>query len=139
VAAVGWYNGLMTCGSCCVAVTWAAQMKFLVNAFRAASWRFHCSCAAVLRGCGLLAANCRRSLGAGYDVFIETVGRTLRLQMLGTTRFIFDAFYFRSCSRHECNHFSTARGWRSTILTHRLQFVSINIFRSRCLINEFSG
>jgi hypothetical protein len=45
VAAAGWYNGLMTCGSCCVAATWAAQMKFLVNAFRAASWRFH-SCAA---------------------------------------------------------------------------------------------
>jgi hypothetical protein len=57
VAAVGWYNGLLTCGSCCVAVTWAAQMKFLVNAFRAASWRFHCSCAAVLRGCGLLAGS----------------------------------------------------------------------------------
>jgi hypothetical protein len=52
---------------------------------------------------------------AGYDAFIETVGRTLRLQKLGTTGFIFDAFYFRSCSRHECNHFLTARFF---ILTH---------------------
>ncbi len=31
---------------------------------------------------------------AGYDAIIETVGRTLRLQMLGTTGFIFVAFYF---------------------------------------------
>jgi hypothetical protein len=54
----------------------------------------------------------------GYDAFIETVGRTLRLQKLGTTGFIFDAFFFRSCSRHECNHFLTARWWRSTILRH---------------------
>jgi hypothetical protein len=35
---------------------------------------------------------------AGYDAFIATVGRTLRLQMQGTTGFIFVAFYFRSCS-----------------------------------------
>ena len=33
---------------------------------------------------------------AGYDAFIATVGRTLRLQMLGTTGFIFVTFLLRS-------------------------------------------
>ena len=33
---------------------------------------------------------------AGYDAFIATVGRTLRLQMLGTTAFIFVTFLLRS-------------------------------------------
>ncbi len=33
---------------------------------------------------------------AGYDAFIATVGRMLRLQMLGTTGFIFMTFLLRS-------------------------------------------
>ena len=33
---------------------------------------------------------------AGYDAFIATVGRVLRLQMLGTTGFIFVTFLLRS-------------------------------------------
>jgi hypothetical protein len=33
---------------------------------------------------------------AGYDAFMSTVGRTLRLQMLGTTAFIFVTFLLRS-------------------------------------------
>lgn len=30
----GWYSGLMMCGSCVGAVTWAAWMMFLVNDFK---------------------------------------------------------------------------------------------------------
>ena len=31
----GWFSGLMTCGSCFGAVSWAARMMFLVNDFKA--------------------------------------------------------------------------------------------------------
>ena len=30
----GWFSGLMTCGSCFGAVSWAARMMFLVNGFK---------------------------------------------------------------------------------------------------------